>query len=106
MATEPGRRKDLDEAAEKWLDLAQARRELGFVSEDAVRAWADWGWLRSRRDAAGHVEVSRSDVLAEKQRRIDLEALGGDELTDEELEEMAEWQGRLPWEREGAETSH
>lgn len=92
------------ETATEWLSLAQTKRALGFASQAVVRTWVDYGWLRSRR-SDGKLEILRADVLRANEARRDLTAIGGEELTPEELDELAEWQGRLPWERLGADPS-
>jgi hypothetical protein len=90
----------------EWLTLAQAKRKLDVVSQEIVKAWIDFGWLRSRPGPNGRVEVCRADVLLLKQEHEGLTAIGGDELTAEELEELAAGQpGTLPWQRVGAKAS-
>ncbi|MBA2447422.1 MAG: hypothetical protein H0V51_05285 [Chloroflexi bacterium] len=75
------------------------------MSEDVVRVWAKHGWLRSHQDARGDLEVLRADVEREKEFIEVMEFMGGDMLTPEELDEMAEWQGRLPWKLQKADAS-
>src|SRR5262245_22597521 len=43
----------------EWLTAIQAQRILGATSERVIQVWADYGWLRSRRDPAGRLEVLR-----------------------------------------------
>ncbi len=94
------------EEVEEWLDPAEAQRELGVMSEAVVEYWAEMGWLRSRRGPDDRLEVLRADVLERKREHKGLTAIGGDELTPEELEELVEGgPGTLPWERKGANPS-
>lgn len=104
-AAEVGTAASSDSPADEWRSLAQAKRELGLRSQAVVKAWIDLGWLRSRLEPDGQIQVLRADVMARRQVYEALTALDGRELTEEELAEMAEWQGRLPWREAGADPS-
>ena len=87
---------------DEWLTLAQARAILDVMSEDIVRLWAEkYGFLRSRTEPDGSLVVLKADVLREKQTRDSLGAIGGEEMTEEELETLRQARpGTYPWERE------
>jgi hypothetical protein len=76
------------------------------ISQEVVKAWVDFGWLRSRSGPSGRLEVLRDDVRLLKQEHQGLTAIGGDELTSRELEELvADQPGTLPWRRVGVDAS-
>ncbi len=84
-----------------WIDLQEATRLLGVISDETPRTLARWGLLRSRSRADGQLEVRLDDVFRDRWERQDLMAIGGDELTLEELEDLhAARPGTLPWERD------
>ena len=90
----------------QWIGPTQAKRLLGVDSEKAVKDWAKMGFLRSRTQPNGRIQVLLDDVLKEREAREELSAFGGRDLTEEELE--AEHQARpgtLPWEREQASST-
>lgn len=86
----------------EWLDLAEAKRLLDASGEDVIRTWAEWGLLRSRTRPTGELHVLRTDVLYRKAEQEGLEAIGGEELTPEELDQLeAARPGIAPWKRPG-----
>jgi hypothetical protein len=90
----------------EWLALPEARRQLGVISQEVVKAWVDFGWLRGRSGPGGRLEVLRDDILLLEQEHEGLTAIGGDELTSRELEDLAADQpGTVPWRRVGADAS-
>jgi hypothetical protein len=90
----------------QWIGLAHATRLLGVLSDDTPRALARLGLLRSRSCADGQLQVRLDDVLSERWKREDLLAIGGDELTPEELRIIKETRpGTNPWERDQVESA-
>lgn len=87
---------------DEWLTLAEARAILDVMSEDVVRAWSvKYGWLRGRTNPDGSLVVLKADVLNEKDIRDDLGAIGGHDMTEDELETLRQARpGTFPWERE------
>jgi hypothetical protein len=68
-----------------------------------VKTWANMGFLRSRTQPDGRMQVLLDDVLQEREEREEMTAIGGRDLTEEELEELHRSRpGTLPWERDGA----
>lgn len=91
-----------DEA--RWVGTTEAKRLLGLGSENTVKAWARTGLLRSRTLPNGRTQVLLDDVLRRREEREGLSAIGGDDLTEEELRVLREARpGTNPWEREKAD---
>ena len=87
----------------EWVGEEEARRILGFTVENAIKAWARLELLRSRIQD-GRLEVRLDDVLYRRMENEALRAIGGEDLTEEELKIMREERpGKNPWEREKAE---
>ncbi len=87
----------------EWIGTTEAKRLLGIGSENTVKAWAKMGFLRSRTQPNGRIQVLLDDVLKEREAREGLSAIGGRDLTEAELEaEHRARPGTLPWEREQA----
>ncbi|MBA2450226.1 MAG: hypothetical protein H0V51_19605 [Chloroflexi bacterium] len=87
----------------EWVGEEEARRILGFTMENAIKAWARLELLRSRIQD-GRLEVRLDDVLYRRMENEALRAIGGEDLTEEELKIMREERpGKNPWEREKAE---
>jgi hypothetical protein len=98
-----GVRKLLSEKEPRWVGLAKAKRLLAASSEDAVKAWVRMRFLRSRTLSNGRTQVLLDDVLRQRETEEGLSAIGGRDLTEEELEEMYQARpGTVPWEREQA----
>lgn len=96
-------RKLLSKQEARWVGTTQAKRLLDIGSENTVKAWARMGLLRSRTLPNGRVQVLLDDVLRRREETEGLSAIGGDELTEEELRIMREARpGTNPWEREQA----
>jgi hypothetical protein len=72
----------------RWVGTTEAKRLLGVGSENTVKAWARLGLLRSRRLPNGRTQVLLDDVLRRRAEDEALLAIGGDDLTPEELEEI------------------
>lgn len=88
-----------DEEA-RWVGTTEAKRLLGLSSENTVKAWARSGLLRSRTRPSGRVQVLLDDVLERRVESEDLTAIGGDELSPDELRRLREARpGINPWER-------
>ena len=88
----------------QWIGPAEARGLLGVESEKTVEAWASMGLLRSRTAADGRLEVMLEDVLHRRAEREGLMAIGGEDLTPDELRILSqERPGKNPWERDGAD---
>ncbi len=84
----------------RWVGTTEAKRLLGVGSENTVKAWARLGLLRSRTLPNGRVQVLLDDVLRRRAEREALLAIGGDDLTPDELHALkAARPGTNPWER-------
>ncbi len=80
------------------VTAAEAKRLLGLNSERAVKDWARIGLLRSRTRPGGRVHVLLADVLERRAETEDLTALGGDELSPDELRRLRDNRpGVEPW---------
>jgi hypothetical protein len=90
----------------QWIDLPQATRLLGVLSDETPRALVRLGLLRSRSCGDGQLQVRLDDVLNRRWEAEDLLGIGGEELTPEELRIMKEERpGTNPWEREQIKSS-
>jgi hypothetical protein len=90
----------------QWIDLPQATRLLGVLSDETSRALVRLGLLRSRSCGDGQLQVRLDDVLNRRWEAEDLLGIGGEELTPEELRIMKEERpGTNPWEREQIKSS-
>jgi hypothetical protein len=69
-----------------WTDVDEARHILGVTSPMTVPTLAQAGLLRSRLSPEGRLEVGFVDLLHERLVREGLLAIGGDELTPDELQ--------------------
>jgi hypothetical protein len=86
-----------------WITVAEATRLLGVRSESTVTAWTELGMLRGRSGSDGCIQVRLDDVLARRAESEGLMAIGGDEMTSEELRSVRDGRpGTNPWEREQA----
>ena len=96
-------RKLLAKQQPRWISVRKARRLLAASSEDAVKAFVRMRFLRGRTLPDGRMEVALDDVLRQREAEEGLSAIGGRDLTEEELEEMYQARpGTVPWEREQA----
>ncbi len=87
-----------DEA--RWIGTTEAKRLLGVRSEHTVKTWARLGLLRSRTLPNGRTQVLLDDVLNRRAEAEDLTAIGGEELSPDELRLLRETRpGKNPWER-------
>ena len=87
----------------QWIGTTEAKRLLGLGSENTVKAWARSGRLRSRVQPNGRVQVFLDDVLRRREAAEGVGAFGGEDLTEDELEDLERSRpGRYPWEREQA----
>ena len=94
-----GVRRLLDSPEAHWVGTTEAKRLLGINSENTVKAWARLGQLRSQLLPNGRVQVLLDDVLRRREETEGLSAIGGDELTAEELQSLhASRPGTNPWE--------
>jgi len=99
-------RKLLAKQETRWINTTKARRLLAATSPDTVETLIRIGFLRSRNRPGGRIQVILADVLGERQAREELLAIGGDDLTGEELEIMHQAQpGTNPWERDTTDSS-
>ncbi len=88
----------------RWVGTTEAKRLLGVSSENTVKAWARTGLLRSRALPNGRIQVLLDDVLERRAETEDLTAIGGDELSPDELRTLRTARpGTNPWQREQAE---
>jgi hypothetical protein len=84
-----------------WIGDAEAARLLGISSEETVRGWVQVGLLRGQTRADGCVQVRLDDVLSRRAETEGLMAIGGEEMTSDELRILSgERPGKNPWERE------
>lgn len=90
----------------RWVGTTEAKRLLGVSSENTVKAWARSGLLRNRKLPNGRIQVLLDDVLERRAETEDLTAIGGDELTPEELRLLRKSRpGTNPWQRKPSEES-
>jgi hypothetical protein len=88
----------------QWIGTTEAKRLLGVGSENTVKAWARLGLLRSRTLPNGRTQVLLDDVLRRRAEDEALLAIGGEELTPEELRILNEERpGANPWESAAAD---
>src|SRR5688572_15832213 len=91
---------DLLSDAPWWIGTDQARLLLGVESDATVAAWTRLGLLRNRTRPDGGIELLLEDVLHHRLERDELVAVGGDELSPEDLKMHGdERPGQVPWER-------
>lgn len=84
----------------RWIGTTEAKRLLGVGSENTVKAWARLGLLRSRTLPNGRTQVLLDDVLRRRSEDEALLAVGGDDLTPQELRAVrADRPGTNPWQR-------
>ena len=96
-------RKLLAKQEPRWIGVRKAKRLLAASSEDAVKAWVRMRFLQSRTLSNGRMQVLLDEVLRKRETEEELSAIGGRDLTQEELEEMYQARpGTVPWEREQA----
>lgn len=69
----------------RWIDTDETQRVLGVTSSITVPTLVQAGLLRGRVSADACLEVRLVDVLHERLVREGLLAIGGDELTQDEL---------------------
>src|ERR1700687_5762695 len=74
----------------QWVGTSEAKRLLGVRSENTVKAWARLGLLRSRLLPNGRTQLFLDDVLRRREETEGLSAIGGDEITAEELRAQRE----------------
>lgn len=87
----------------RWISLKEAKRLLAASSEDAVKGFVRMRFLQGRTLPNGRMQVLLDDVLRQRETEEALSAIGGRDLTEEELEEMYQARpGTVPWEREQA----
>ena len=99
-------RRLLSREGAEWVGTTEAKRLLGVGSENTVKAWAKMGLLRSRTQPNGRIQVLLDAVLKEREAREAITAIGGRDMTEEELEaEHRARPGTLPWEREQASSA-
>jgi hypothetical protein len=90
----------------RWIGTTEAKRLLGVGSENTVKAWARLRLLRSRTLPNGRIQILLDDVLERRAETEDLIAIGGAELSPEELRILRETRpGKNPWARERVERS-
>ena len=84
-----------------WISDAEAARLLGIHRGETVRSWVQLGLLRGRSGADGCLQVRLDDVLSRRAETEGLMAIGGEEMTPEELRILSgERPGKNPWQRE------
>src|ERR1035437_2035359 len=84
----------------QWIGTSEAKHLLSVGSENTVKAWARNGLLRSRLLPNGRTQLFLDDVLRRREETEGLSAIGGNELTVEELDDLHKNRpGTSPWER-------
>ncbi len=85
------------------IGVEQARRLLGVRSFDTVERWIELGILAGRRDErSGQWQVPLAEVLRLRGMQHALAEVGGEDLTEEELETLSTTRpGTFPWQRAG-----
>jgi hypothetical protein len=96
----------LEDNDARWVGTTEAKRLLGVRSENTIKAWARSGLLRHRTLPNGRIQVLLNDVLERWAETDDLTAMGGDELSADELRTLRQTRpGTNPWQREPSELS-
>src|SRR5438552_3992174 len=92
--------------AAEWVGTTEAKRILGVGSENTVKAWARLGLLSSRTRPNGRIQVLLDDVLHRREETEGLSAIGGEELTADQLRTMRDHRpGTNPWDRKNTDTT-
>ncbi|MGI8552949.1 MAG: hypothetical protein ACR2PL_19510 [Dehalococcoidia bacterium] len=89
-----------------WIDIRDAKELSGIELSSSIEYWVKHGWLHSRVLPDGRLQVLLDDVLRHRVEREGLMAIGGDEMSDEELRILTEGRpGKNPWDRERVKPS-
>lgn len=93
--------KALSENGGPTIGAKQARTMLGVDSVDTIERWIDLGILAGDRDArSGRWRIPLADVLRLRDRHEALAGIGGEDLTQEELDTLSATRpGTYPWQR-------
>lgn len=93
--------KALSSPDDSMVGTEQARKLLGVRSVNTVKRWIELGILAGRWDErSGRWQIPLAEVLRLRGTQQALGEAGGDDLTDEEMEALAETRpGTLPWRR-------
>ncbi len=91
----------LTEPGEATIGTEQARRILGVRSVNTVKRWIELGVLAGEWDVrSGRWRIPLADVLRVRNRHQSLAEIGGDDLTQEELDALSGTRhGTPPWQR-------
>jgi hypothetical protein len=89
-----------------WIPITDVYPLMGATHPGSMEYWVDHGLLRGRTEADGSISVRLDSVLYRRAESEGLLAIGGDEMTEEELRILTEARpGRNPWDREGTSPS-
>ncbi|HUG16239.1 MAG TPA: hypothetical protein VMM78_14640 [Thermomicrobiales bacterium] len=84
-----------------WVDAPRAKQLLGIELDASVPYWVELGLLRGRTLEDGRVQVQLDDILLRRYETEVSMAVGGDEMTQDELDELSRSRpGTYPWQRE------
>lgn len=73
----------------QWIGTVEAQRLLGVQSVNTVKAWARGGFLRSRQQPNGRLQVALEDVLRERQAQTIQDAFPDDAPVTPEEQQAA-----------------
>jgi hypothetical protein len=89
-----------------WIPIADVYPLMGATFPGSMEYWVDHGLLRGRTEHDGSLSVRLDDILYRRAESEGLMAIGGDEMTEEELRILTKGRpGRNPWDREGEHPS-
>lgn len=89
-----------------WIPIADVYPLMGATVPGSMEYWVDHGLLRGRTEPDGSLSVRLDDILYRRAESEGLLAIGGEEMTEEELQELKLGRpGTNPWDREGASPS-
>lgn len=93
--------KALSSAEENTIGVEEAFKILGLRSVDTVERWVELGILAGWRDKrSGRWQIPLAEVLRLRGMHQALSEVGGEDLTEEELETLAATRpGTFPWNR-------
>jgi hypothetical protein len=89
-----------------WIPIADVYPLMGATVPGSMEYWVELGLLRGRTEPDGSLSIRLDDILYRRAESEGLMAIGGDEMTEDELQDLKLGRpGTNPWDREGASPS-